>query len=113
MLRGLNRGSFSFVALLVINPIVILFYQNCTMAPLGQNRVGYNSRVHTPLKDGYLGVMRAESGRVPASLSVAPAMDSALPTSDRSALPEQLKLHDSNTACSNENQVSCLQHSSQ
>lgn len=30
----LNRGSFSFVAMLVINPIVILFYQNCSMAPV-------------------------------------------------------------------------------
>lgn len=28
-----NRGGFSFVAMLVINPIVILFYQNCSMAP--------------------------------------------------------------------------------
>jgi len=30
----LNRGSFSFVAMLVINPIVILFYQNCSMSPI-------------------------------------------------------------------------------
>jgi hypothetical protein len=30
----LNKGSFSFVAMLVINPIVILFYQNCSMAPI-------------------------------------------------------------------------------
>ncbi|MNS91444.1 hypothetical protein D3C72_1255370 [compost metagenome] len=30
----LNKGSFSFVAMLVINPIVILFYQNCSMAPV-------------------------------------------------------------------------------
>lgn len=30
----LNRGSFSFVAMLVINPVVILFYQNCSMAPI-------------------------------------------------------------------------------
>lgn len=30
----LNRGSFSFVAMLVINPVVILFYQNCSMAPV-------------------------------------------------------------------------------
>jgi hypothetical protein len=37
-MNGLNRGSFSFVALLVINPIVILFYQNCSMAPLGQQK---------------------------------------------------------------------------
>lgn len=29
-----NRGSFSFVAMLVINPIVILFYQNCSMTPI-------------------------------------------------------------------------------
>jgi len=30
----INRGGFSFVAMLVINPIVILFYQNCSMAPI-------------------------------------------------------------------------------
>lgn len=29
-----QRGGFSFVAMLVINPIVILFYQNCSMAPI-------------------------------------------------------------------------------
>ena len=29
-----NKGGFSFVALLVINPVVILFYQNCSMAPV-------------------------------------------------------------------------------
>lgn len=31
-----RRGGFSFVAMLVINPIVILFYQNCSMAPTSQ-----------------------------------------------------------------------------
>lgn len=29
-----HRGGFSFVAMLVINPIVILFYQNCSMTPV-------------------------------------------------------------------------------
>ncbi|WP_413585491.1 hypothetical protein [Bdellovibrio sp. HCB274] len=29
-----NKGSFSFVAMLVINPVVILFYQNCSMTPI-------------------------------------------------------------------------------
>ncbi len=29
-----RRGGFSFVAMLVINPIVILFYQNCSMSPI-------------------------------------------------------------------------------
>lgn len=29
-----SKGSFSFVAMLVINPIVILFYQNCSMSPI-------------------------------------------------------------------------------
>ncbi|MGZ3768194.1 MAG: hypothetical protein ACXVCP_05855 [Bdellovibrio sp.] len=29
-----NKGGFSFVAMLVINPIVILFYQQCSMSPL-------------------------------------------------------------------------------
>lgn len=33
-----NRGGFSFVAMLVINPIVILFYQNCSMAPISHAR---------------------------------------------------------------------------
>lgn len=28
-----NKGSFSFVAMLVINPVIILFYQNCSMTP--------------------------------------------------------------------------------
>jgi hypothetical protein len=30
----IGKGSFSFVAMLVINPIVILFYQNCSMSPI-------------------------------------------------------------------------------
>lgn len=30
----INKGGFSFVAMLVINPIVILFYQNCSMTPI-------------------------------------------------------------------------------
>lgn len=30
----MNKGGFSFVAMLVINPVVILFYQNCSMAPV-------------------------------------------------------------------------------
>lgn len=30
----MNKGSFSFVAMLVVNPIVILFYQNCSMTPV-------------------------------------------------------------------------------
>ena len=30
----IQRGGFSFVAMLVINPFVILFYQNCSMAPI-------------------------------------------------------------------------------
>lgn len=29
-----NRGGFSFVAMLVINPIVILIYQNCSLSPV-------------------------------------------------------------------------------
>ena len=31
-----HRGGFSFMAMLVINPIVILFYQNCSMVPTSQ-----------------------------------------------------------------------------
>lgn len=38
----MNKGGFSFVAMLVINPIVILFYQNCSMSP-----VSY-AKNHTP-----------------------------------------------------------------
>jgi hypothetical protein len=42
-----DRGGFSFVAMLVINPIVILFYQNCSMAPVSMakdNRPTFVSR---------------------------------------------------------------------
>lgn len=28
-----RRGSFSLIAMVVINPMVILFYQNCSMIP--------------------------------------------------------------------------------
>lgn len=27
-----KRGGFSFVAMMVINPVIILFYQNCSMS---------------------------------------------------------------------------------
>lgn len=30
----LERGGFSFVALLVINPLAILLYQNCSFLPV-------------------------------------------------------------------------------
>lgn len=30
----LERGGFSFVALLVINPVAILLYQNCSIVPV-------------------------------------------------------------------------------
>lgn len=30
----LERGGFSFVALLVINPVAILLYQNCSILPV-------------------------------------------------------------------------------
>lgn len=32
--RVANKGSLSFVAMMVINPIVILFYQNFAMTPM-------------------------------------------------------------------------------
>lgn len=32
-----ERGGFSFVALLVINPIVILLFQNCALIPETQS----------------------------------------------------------------------------
>lgn len=41
----MSRGSFSFVAMLVINPIVILFYQNCSMSP-----ISHASNTSTPPK---------------------------------------------------------------
>lgn len=79
MLHGLSRGSFSFVALLVINPIVILFYQNCSMAPLGENRDHYTqqSRIATPLRDQYLGRTPASSveARNPSSNTESVAVD--------------------------------------
>lgn len=30
----MNRGSFSFVAMLVVNPVLIIFFQNCSMSPI-------------------------------------------------------------------------------
>jgi hypothetical protein len=35
----LARGGFSFVALLVINPLVILLYQNSTFSPTGSREL--------------------------------------------------------------------------
>lgn len=35
----LERGGFSFVALLVINPVAILLYQNCTFLPVAQSEL--------------------------------------------------------------------------
>jgi hypothetical protein len=35
----LERGGFSFVALLVINPLVILLYQNCSFLPVTQSEL--------------------------------------------------------------------------
>jgi len=35
----LERGGFSFVALLVINPIAILLYQNCTFLPVAHSEL--------------------------------------------------------------------------
>jgi len=35
----LERGGFSFIALLVINPIVILLYQNCSLSPVTHSEV--------------------------------------------------------------------------
>lgn len=35
----MNKGSFSFVAMLVVNPIVILFYQNCSMTPVSYAKI--------------------------------------------------------------------------
>lgn len=34
------RGMFSYALMLVVNPILILFYQNCSMLPTPQS---YNS----------------------------------------------------------------------
>jgi hypothetical protein len=42
-----NKGGFSFVAMLVINPIVILFYQNCSMSPISQAKE-LNSAQNSP-----------------------------------------------------------------
>lgn len=40
----MNKGSFSFVAMLVINPIVILFYQNCSMSPISYAKNPTNAK---------------------------------------------------------------------
>jgi hypothetical protein len=42
-----ERGSFSFVALLVINPILILLYQNCSLLPVTQSEIAARE-VSTP-----------------------------------------------------------------
>jgi hypothetical protein len=39
----LERGGFSFVALLVINPLLILFFQNCSFAPVLHSEVAAQS----------------------------------------------------------------------
>lgn len=44
----LERGGFSFVALLVINPVAILLYQNCTFLPVTQSELA--SREMLPQK---------------------------------------------------------------
>jgi len=35
----LEKGGFSFVALLVINPVIILLYQNCSLLPAAQSQL--------------------------------------------------------------------------
>ncbi|MFN8943549.1 MAG: hypothetical protein ACK5WZ_02900 [Pseudobdellovibrionaceae bacterium] len=69
MLQGLNRGSFSFVALLVINPILIIFYQNCSIVPLSDRRGDdmVQSQVATPLRDQILKPGSELNQRNPAS----------------------------------------------
>lgn len=43
----MNKGGFSFVAMLVINPVVILFYQNCSMSPVSHAKNYTPSQVLT------------------------------------------------------------------
>ena len=40
-----ERGGFSFVALLVINPIVILLFQNCALIPETQSEAVAKSMI--------------------------------------------------------------------
>ena len=35
----LERGGFSFVALLVINPVAILLFQNCSFLPISHSEI--------------------------------------------------------------------------
>lgn len=44
----LERGGFSFVALLVINPVAILLYQNCSFLPVTHSELA--SRELAPQK---------------------------------------------------------------
>lgn len=44
----LERGGFSFVALLVINPVAILLYQNCSFLPVAHSELA--SRELSPQK---------------------------------------------------------------
>lgn len=38
-----RRGSYSFIMMVIINPFVILFYQNCSMSPVT------NAATNTPV----------------------------------------------------------------
>ena len=86
-MNGLNRGSFSFVALLVINPIVILFYQNCSMAPLGHQRTALGHQ------------QNGNSQRVPSASS------SALAGKSHWESDKTLNLSDKSKLCLEENQT--------
>ncbi len=52
------RGGISYVALMVLNPIIILFYQNCSVLPAER------AMAHHP------SVIQQNSQRAPASLKV-------------------------------------------
>lgn len=50
------RGGISYVTLMVLNPIIILFYQNCSFVP-SERAMAHQNNLHQAAK------------RVPASLS--------------------------------------------
>jgi hypothetical protein len=53
----LEKGSFSFVALLVINPLLILLFQNCSFAPVTQSQVTAASGGSGPRDINSVGMM--------------------------------------------------------
>lgn len=64
----MDKGGFSFVAMLVINPIVILFYQNCSLTPISHAK---SENVPTT----YSRQIASESKHIPAATASAKSLN--------------------------------------